>query len=92
MVHHREELAFGDSDRLSLLPTGLQQAFEHHPSVADVAVDRQIDPADTAVCDTALDLVLAGDQLTGLQLRREREQRPSSLPTSPGPEQRKGVP
>ena len=75
MVHHGEELTFGDGDRLRLLSARLEQALEHHPPIAHVAVDRQIDPADAAVGDAALDVVLAGHQLAGLQLWREREQR-----------------
>ena len=75
MVRHGEELAFGDGNLLRLLSAGLKEAFEHYPAIADVAVDRQIDPADAAVCDAALNGVLAGDHLTGFQLRREREHR-----------------
>ena len=65
MVHHGEELALGDGDLLRLLSAGLKEAFEHHPAVADVAVDRQIDPADAAVSDAPLNVVLAGDHLAG---------------------------
>ena len=60
MVHHGEELTFGDGDRLRLLPTRLEQTLEHHPPIADIAVDRRIYPADAAVGDTTLDVVLVG--------------------------------
>ncbi len=68
VVDHRKELPFGDSDGLRLLAPGLKQAFEHNPPVAHIAVDRQIDPADPAVGDAALDVVLTGDELPRLQL------------------------
>ena len=68
MVHHGEELAFGDGDRLRLLSARLEQTLEYHPPIAHVAIDRQIDPADAAVGDAALNLVLVGHQLAGLQL------------------------
>ena len=63
MHHLGEELPFGHRDRLRLGVTGVHQAFEHHRTVVDVVVDGQIDPAQPAVRDAALDLVLAGDDV-----------------------------
>jgi hypothetical protein len=52
---------------------GVQQALEHHPPVADVAVTGEVDPAEAAVRETADHLVLPGHQIPRGQLGGERE-------------------
>src|SRR4029077_16827258 len=52
---------------------GAEQALQHSPAVADVAVLGQVDPAEPAVGQAAETLVLAADQIPGLQLRGEGE-------------------
>lgn len=47
----------------------MHQALEDHRPVVDVVVDGQVHPAQTAVRHATLDLVLVGDQVSGLQLR-----------------------
>ena len=69
--HFGEELAFGHRDRLGLGVAGVDQALEHHRTVVDVVIDRQVDPAQPAVGDAALDFVLSGDGFPGIQLRHE---------------------
>ena len=69
-----QEPPLGDRGGLRVGVPGVQQALEHHPPVADVAVAGQVDPAEAAVRQAAEHLVLAGDQLAGLQSRLEREQ------------------
>src|SRR5690606_12208802 len=64
-------LAASRLDRV--LVAGVDQAFEHHPAVGHVVVLRQVDPAEAAVGQRAEHLVLATDQLAGLQLRLEVE-------------------
>ena len=72
-VHHLgEEPPLGHRDRLGLGVTGMHQTLEHHRAIVDVAVERQIHPAQPAVRDAALDFVLAGDDVTRIQLRQER--------------------
>src|SRR5262245_34368384 len=51
--------------------TRVEQALEHDPTVADVPVPCQVDPAEAAVCQTAEDLVLTRDEVTLGQLRGE---------------------
>ena len=70
--HLGEELAFGHRDRLRLGVAGMHQALEHHRPVVDVVVEGQVDPAQSAVRDAALDLVLVGDHVAGIQLRQKR--------------------
>ncbi len=70
--HLGEELPFGHRDRLRLGVTGMHQALEDHRAVVDVVVDRQVHPAQAAVRDAALDLVLVGDDVSRIQLRQKR--------------------
>ena len=63
-----EEPPLGHRDRKRLLVAGVQQALEHHPPVGDRPVDREVDPAQTAVRQAAHDLVLAVHHLAGPQL------------------------
>ena len=63
-----EELSLGHRDLAGLGAVGVEQALEHDPAVGDVVVDGDIDPAHAAVREAALDLVLIGDDVTGLQL------------------------
>ena len=67
-----EEPPLGHRDGLCFGVTGMHQAFEHHRAIVDVAVERQINPAQSAVRDAALDDVLAGNDGTRIQLRQER--------------------
>ena len=69
--HLGEELPLGHRDGLRLGVPGVHQALEHHRSLVDVVVDRQIHPAKTAVRDTTLDLVLVGDHVPRPELRQE---------------------
>jgi hypothetical protein len=66
-----EELALGHRDGLRLRVAGVHQAFEHDGAVVDVLVVGQIHPAQSAVRDAALDLVLFGDDVARTQLRQE---------------------
>src|SRR5947209_20120263 len=50
----------------------MHQTFEHYGSLVDVVVDGKIHPAQTAVVDAALDLILSGDLVARPQLRQER--------------------
>ena len=63
-----EELSFGHRDLAGLGPVGVEQALEHDPAVGDVVVDGDVDPAHAAVREAALDLVLVGDDIAGLEL------------------------
>ena len=72
-VHHLgEESPLGHRDRLRLGVAGMHQALEHHRTIVDVAVQRQVHPAQPTVRDAAPDLVLAGDDVTRNQLRQKR--------------------
>ncbi len=68
-----EEFALGHRHGLRFDIVGVQQALEHHPAVADIAVDRQIDPAQPTVREATLDFVLPGDHIAGAQTRPEVE-------------------
>ena len=61
----------GDGRRHRVGVAGVEQALEHHPAVADVAVPGQVDPAEAAVGEAAEHLVLPGDELAGHQLGAE---------------------
>ncbi len=61
MDHLGEELPLGHRDRLRLGVAGMHQTLEHDRPVVDVVVDGQIHPAQPAVRDATLDLVLPGD-------------------------------
>ena len=67
-----QELALRHGHRLRFGVARVHQALEHHRPLVDVAVDRQIHPAESAVRNAALDQVLLGDQVAGTQLRQER--------------------
>ena len=69
----REDLGRGGGHRVGV--AGVQQALEHHPAVVHVAVDRQVDPAEAAVRDAALHLVLPADEVAARQLGNERVSR-----------------
>ena len=66
-----EELPFGHRDRLRLGVTRMHQTLEHHRAVVDVRVERQVDPAEAAVGDAALDLVLVDHHVARTQLRQK---------------------
>ena len=69
--HLGQELALGHRDRLGFGVAGVHQPLEHHRPVVDVLVERQVHPAQPAVGDAALDLVLVGDDVPDAQLRHE---------------------
>ncbi len=73
MLDLRQEPALGDGRLLGRGVAGVEQALEHNPAPAQVMVHGQVDPAEPAVRQAAEHLVLARDQLAGLQLRGERE-------------------
>ena len=70
--HLGEELPLGHRDLLRLGVAGMHQTLEHDGPFVDVVVEGQIHPAQPAVRDAALDLVLVGDHVAGTQLRQER--------------------
>ena len=70
--HLGQELPLGHRDRLGFGVTGMHQTLEHDGPFVDVVVERQVHPAQPAVRDAALDLVLVGDHVAGNQLRQER--------------------
>ncbi len=86
-----EEPAFGDGRLLGRRVSGVEQALEHDPPVAEVVVHGQVDPAEPAVGEAAEHLVLARDQLAGCQPRRERE-RVAAVGAEPLDEPRLPVP
>ncbi len=65
-----EDLGLGHGHRLGV--AGVQQALEDHPAVFDVAVDRQIDPAEAAVRDASLDFVLPTHSVATRKLGNKR--------------------
>ena len=73
MVDGGQELPLRHRGRHGVRVAGVEQALEHPPAVADVAVLGQVDPAEPAVGQAAEHLVLAADQIPGLQLRGEGE-------------------
>ena len=50
----------------------MHQTFEYHWTIVDVAVQRQVHPAQPTVRDAAPDFVLAGDDVTRTQLREKQ--------------------
>ena len=73
VVHGGQELPLRHRGRHGVRVAGAEQALQHPPAVADVAVLGQVDPAEPAVRQAAEHLVLAADQIPGLQLRGEGE-------------------
>ena len=67
-----EELPFRHRDGLCLGIAGMHQTLEHHRSLVDVVVNSQVHPAQSAVRDATLDLVLFGDHIGRVQLWQER--------------------
>ena len=86
VVERGEEPALGHRRQGRLLAGGVEQALEHHPAVGDRPVTRQVDPSQAAVGKGAEHLVLAADQVTRSEPRREGErvrhwrQNPSGSP------------
>ena len=68
-----EDLGGGGSHGVGV--AGVQQTLEHHPAVVHVAVDRQVDPAEAAVRDASLYLVLTADEVAARKLGNERVSR-----------------
>ena len=78
-----EEPPLGERGGHRVVVAGVEQALEHDPAVGDVAVLGEVDPAHAAVGEAADDLVLAGDDVAGGELRREREVRAAARGRSP---------
>ncbi|SKX65382.1 Uncharacterised protein [Mycobacteroides abscessus subsp. abscessus] len=72
VVHRSEELSLGQCDLLRLGVRRVEQALEDDGSVGDVAVDREVDPAESTVGDGPGDLVLARDERALRESRNER--------------------
>ena len=72
MLDLGEEAPLGDGGLHGVRVPGVEQALEHHPAVADVAVPGQVDPAESAVRQAAEHLVLPGDEFAWHQLGAER--------------------
>ena len=72
VFHLGEGQSFGGSGGHGVGVAGIDQALENHPSVVHVAIDRQIDPAQSPVRDTALHLVLSAHDVAAGQLGDER--------------------
>ena len=83
MVHRGEELSLGQSDLLCFGVRRVEQTLEDDGSVGDVAVDREVDPAESTVGDGAGDLVLARDERALRESRNERIAR-TTVGTLPG--------
>ena len=66
-----EEAPLGDGRGQRVLVPGVQQALEHHPAVGDRAVHREVDPAEPAVREAALHVVLPVHDVALAQLGRE---------------------
>ena len=62
-----------DGDRLGVRVVAVDESLEHDPAVGDAAIPGEVDPAQSAVVQTARDLVLAGDQIPTRERRPERE-------------------
>ena len=75
VVELGEELPLGAGGGERGRVVRVEDALEHHPAVVDVAVDREVDPAEPAVRQGAPHLVLAGDQRSFRQRRGERVRR-----------------
>jgi hypothetical protein len=71
MLDLGKELLLYDRYGQRIFVAGIQQALQYDPAIRDVAVFRQIDPAQTAMRQAADYLVLVGHKLAGLQLWRE---------------------
>src|SRR6201995_1590502 len=73
VLHLGQELPFGHGHGHGVGVTDVEQALEHHPAVADVAVAGQVDPAQAAVGQGATPLLLPATQFARDQLGPERE-------------------
>ena len=71
VLHGRQELAFGHRGGGGRFVVRIQEPLEHHPAI-EHAVLGQVDPAQSAVGQAALDLVLVGDDIAGLERGDER--------------------
>ena len=71
VLHGRQELAFGHGGGRGRFVGRVQQPLEHHPAI-EHGVLGQVDPAQSAVGQAALDLVLVGDDVARLERRDER--------------------
>jgi len=73
VLHRGQELPLGHRGGHSIRVPGIQQPLQHHPAITDVAVARQVDPAQPPEGQAAEHLVLPGHQLAGRQLRGKGE-------------------
>ncbi len=71
VLHGGQELAFGHRGSSGRFVAGVQKPLEHHPAI-EHGVHGQVDPAQAAVGHAALDLVLVGDEIAGLERGDER--------------------
>ena len=70
-----KSLGFGSATAIASA-SRCHQTLEHDPAVVHVAVARQVDPAESAVRDATLNLVLAAHKVAARKLRSERESVP----------------
>ena len=68
MLHLGQSQGFGLGSGHGVGVAGVHQSLEHDPAVVHVAVDGQVDPAESAVRDTSLNFVLAAHQVPARQL------------------------
>ena len=71
VLHLSQELPFSDGGLHGIRVSGIQQSLQHHPAVADVAVTRQVDPAEPAEGEAAEHFILPGHHIAFGQLRSE---------------------
>ncbi len=75
VLHFGEGEDFGGGGGHGVGVAGVDEALQHHPAVAHVAVDRQIDPAKAAVREAALHFVLPANEVAARKLGDERVSR-----------------
>ena len=81
MRDFREELAFRLDYGEILLVFRCHHALEHDPTIRDIVVNRQVNPAEPAVGNRAHDLVLIRHDIAGFQARRRLIRRSNLLIT-----------
>ena len=73
VFHLGEGEGFGGSGGHRVGVARVHETLEHHPAVVDVAVDGQVDPAESAVGDAAAHFVLPADQVAARKLGNKGE-------------------
>ena len=81
MRDFREKLAFRLDYGEILLVFRCHHALEHDPAIRDIVVNRQINPAETAVGNRAHNFVLIRHDIAGFQARRRLIRRANLLIT-----------